>query len=114
MPYDILSLMKNKLPEKASSTREIKSIIKSVFPLAKGSLSQVKKTCGKPGCKACRSGEGHPAWIFTFRRDGKMRCMHVKPKDVEIVSRAIENGRMIEKLILDEGEKLIEQLRKDS
>ena len=43
-----------------------------------------------------------------------MRCMHVKPKDVEIVSRAIENGRMIEKLILDEGEKLIERLRKES
>ena len=98
----------------AQTTREIKSLIKSVFPLAKGSLSQVKKTCGKPGCTACLSGEGHPAWIFTFRRDGKMRCMHVKPKDVEIVSKAIKNGRMIEQLILDEGEKLIERLRKES
>ena len=33
-------------------------MIKSVFPVAKGSLSLVKKTCGKPGCTACLSGEG--------------------------------------------------------
>ena len=89
-----------------------KAAINSIGPLAKGALSLVRKTCGKPTCKACQSGEGHPAWIFTFRRDGKLACMHVRLRDVETVRRAIENGRLVERLVLEAGEKLIERLRK--
>ena len=104
--------MKKTMLEKVSTKREIKAAINSIGPLAKGALSLVRKTCGKPTCKACQSGEGHPAWIFTFRREGKLACMHVRLRDVETVRKAIENGRLVEQLVLEAGEKLIERLRK--
>ena len=33
------------------------------MPVARGSLALVRKACGKPGCKACKSGRKHPAWL---------------------------------------------------
>lgn len=65
----------------------------------------------QPYCKACKSGEGHPSWVFTFRRDGRQRCMHVQPRHAEAVRQAIENGRLLEEAILDEGIAFLERLR---
>ena len=53
--------------------------IEALWPLAKGSVSEVRKPCTRPGCKACASGQKHPALIFTYRKDGKLRCRHVRP-----------------------------------
>jgi len=85
--------------------------VRGLYPVAHGTLSLVNKRCNSPYCKACKSGEGHPSWIFTFRRDGKQHCMHVQPCHVETVRQAIENGRMLEEAILEEGISLLERLR---
>ena len=46
--------MKKTMLEKVSTKREIKAAINSIGPLAKGALSLVKKTCGKPpACDLC-------------------------------------------------------------
>ena len=45
------------------------------------------------------------------RKGGKARCMHVQPRHVEIVRKAVENGRRLEEMILDEGIALLERLR---
>ena len=46
--------MKKTMLEKASTKREIKAAINSIGPLAKGALSLVRKTCGKPpACDLC-------------------------------------------------------------
>ena len=46
--------MKKTMLEKASTRREIKAAINSIGPLAKGALSLVRKTCGKPpACDLC-------------------------------------------------------------
>ena len=37
--------------------------------------------------------------------------MHVQPRHVEIVRKAVENGRKLEEMILDEGIALLERLR---
>ena len=37
--------------------------------------------------------------------------MHVQPRHVEIIRMAIENGRRLEAMILDEGIALLERLR---
>ena len=81
------------------------------LPVAHGTLSLVRKTCNNPNCRLCASGERHPAWTFVFRKDGKARCMHVQPRHVEIVRKAVENGRKLEEMILDEGIALLERLR---
>ena len=85
--------------------------ISDLVPVAHGTLSFVRKPCNSKYCKLCKSGEKHPAWNFTFRKDGKFHCMHVQPRHVEIVRKAIENGRKLEEMILDEGIALLERLR---
>ena len=85
--------------------------IADLGPVAHGTPSFVRKPCNSKYCKLCKSGEKHPAWNFTFRKDGKFHCMHVQPRHVEIVRKAIENGKMLEEMILDEGVALLERLR---
>ena len=85
--------------------------IADLAPVAHGTLSFVRKPCNSKYCKLCKSGEKHPAWNFTFRKDGKFHCMHVQPRHVEIVRKAIENGKRLEEMILDEGIALLERLR---
>jgi len=86
-------------------------LARDFYPVAHGTLSLVNKRCNSPYCKACKSGEGHPSWIFTFRKDGKQHCMHVQNCHVEAVRQAIENGRKLEAAILDEGIAFLEGLR---
>jgi hypothetical protein len=76
-------------------------------PIAKGSLTEVRKTCGRPGCRRCASGEKHPAWLFMYRLDGKACSMHVPKELVPLVASAIENGRCLERQLVESGIALI-------
>lgn len=104
-------LMKKKTPSLVPLRTEFHRDFKGFFPVAHGTLSLVRKTCNNPNSRLCASGERHPAWTFVFRKDGKARCMHVQPRHVEIVRKAVENGRKLEEMILDEGIALLERLR---
>ncbi len=83
------------------------------WPLAKGSLTFVRRPCIRPNCPACQRGEKHGAWIFTFRQGGKQRCRYV-PKDlVPLLRQAITNGRWLEARMTEAGAALIEQYRQE-
>ena len=88
--------------------------LRSCGPVAKGSLSQVRMRCAKGGCRACKSGKGHPAWIFAYRVGGKRKCLYVRKGDVPKVKAAIERGRRVEEMFLEEGVRLIGSLRADA
>lgn len=103
--------MKKKTPSLVPLRTELHRGFKELFPVAHGTLSLVRKPCNNPNCRLCASGERHPAWTFVFRKDGKARCMHVQPRHVEIVRKAVENGRRLEEMILDGGIALLERLR---
>lgn len=103
--------MKQNKAGKGSAKAGFVKVVRGLYPVAHGTLSYVNKRCNSPYCKACKSGEGHPSWIFTFRRDGKQHCMHIQPRHAEAVRLAIENGRKLEETILDEGLAFIERLR---
>ena len=108
--YDILLDMKNKVRLgllKTSFQKEFKAF----YPVAHGTLTFVRKPCNNPNCSACKSGDKHPAWMFTFRKDGRHHCMHVQPRHVDIIREAIENGKRLEEMILEEGIALLEKLR---
>ena len=78
-----------------------------LWPLAKGSVSIVNKRCCRKGCKACESGVGHPAAIYTYRAGGRLRCMHVRKEFVPELRRAIENGRRLEELLVRVGQECV-------
>ena len=42
-----------------------------MWPLAKGSLAEVRKPCIRQKCPACKSGKKHPALMFGFTQAGK-------------------------------------------
>ena len=60
------------------------------------------------------AGTGHPAWIFAYRADGRRKCLYVRKRDVPAVRAALERGRRVESLLLEEGVRLIESLRAEA
>ena len=82
---------------------KLRRAIKELWPLAKGSLNQIKKSCGRKNCKRCASGQRHLAWLFTFRQAGRQRCMSVPNELVPVLKQAIQNGRELESLIIESG-----------
>jgi len=85
--------------------------IAALWPIAKGSLSEVRKPCNRKGCKACAVGIKHPAFIYTYREDGKLRCLHVRPEFVVQLRQAIENGRRLERMLTRLGRDYVKRLR---
>lgn len=97
----------SEMSDTALDLSEIRREMKKLWPVAKGSLSLVRKPCVRPSCKACASGEKHPVWLFSFRQAGRRRCMYVTEQMVPALRLAIENGRRLEALMADAGEALL-------
>jgi len=87
--------------------------VAALWPLAKGSLTLVRRPCIRANCAACARGEKHAAWIFTFRQGGRQRCRYV-PKDLAPrLRQAIINGRRLEGRLTQAGVDLIESHRRE-
>jgi len=84
-------------------TREVAAL----WPIAKGSLREVKKSCSRKNCKACLSGKKHQAWLFTYYLDGKQHSKHVPKSEVETLKKALSNGRVLERMIMESGLQLL-------
>lgn len=84
---------------------------KKLWPLAKGSLAEVRKPCIRPGCKACATGKKHRAFLFSFKKGDRRRCMYVPLELVKVMRRAIRNGRALEKCMSGMGSELIVRFR---
>ncbi len=86
----------------------------SLWPAIKGSLAQVYKPCIRPGCPACARGDKHPAWLLSFRAEGRRKTMYVPLALVLTLQKALQNGRKIEVLLYRTGPQLIKQYRKNA
>lgn len=86
--------------------------LSKAFPLAKGSLTATHSPCTRTSCKLCAEGKGHPKLIFTYRDNGKLKGLYVRPEHEELIRSAIENGRIIERFLAENGRALVMSLRK--
>ena len=84
-----------------------------LWPLAKGSLAEVRKPCIRPQCAACRSGRRHPAWLFSFTQDGKRCCRYVPLELVPTLRKALDNGRQLERRLVELGAELLQRYRQE-
>lgn len=50
--------------------------VRALGPVLRGSLAQVRLTCGKANCR-CRDGERHPAFYLSYRSGGRSKVSHV-------------------------------------
>jgi hypothetical protein len=82
------------------------------WPMAKGSLAEVRKPCVRPKCPACASGRKHPAFIFSVSENGRRRCLYVPRDLVPALRQAIANGRWMEEQIRRLGVGLVEEYRR--
>jgi len=58
-------------------------ILTQEHELALGSVSKVRRKCGKPNCR-CAQGEGHPQVVFLFRgNDDKRHCKLIRQSDAQ-------------------------------
>ena len=103
--------MKTRKSEDEAAKAAFLDKVAGLWPIARGTVSLVRKPCNRKRCSACASGERHPALIFTCRVGGRGRCLHVRKGDEALMRRATENCRKLEALLAEEGVRLIESLR---
>lgn len=103
--------MKTKKSFKAAEQLSFLREVAKLTPIARGTVSLVRKPCNRPNCKLCGSGAKHPALIFTCRVDGKGKCFHIQPRHEALMRQAVENGRKLEALIARAGVDLVMSLR---
>lgn len=82
-----------------------------LWPLAKGSLAEVRKPCIRPNCPACKSGRKHPAILFSFTQAGKRRCRYVPAELAPLMREALDNGRRLEQRLAELGAELLQRHR---
>ncbi len=103
--------MRSSIPANSDPKEFFLQQFPKLWPAIKGSLAQVRKTCLRPGCRACARGDKHPAFILSFTQGGKRRCMYVPNDLVRLLERALQNGRHIETLLYELGPALLQQHR---
>jgi len=77
------------------------------WPVARGSLCEVAKPCVRTGCAACAHGDKHLSFIFSYRQDGKQRCLYVPRELVPQLRRAIAGGQWVESHMSELGAALV-------
>jgi len=50
--------------------------LRTVRPFVAATLVQIHARCGNAGCH-CATGEGHPRWQLTFKREGQTVAVYV-------------------------------------
>ena len=86
----------------------------ALWPVAKGSLTLTRSPCTRKNCKERASWRKHPKLIFTFREEGRLRGMYVRPSQEKQVREAIANGRELERLMTEAGRDLVFALRREA
>ena len=81
--------------------------VSELWPAAKGSVAEIHKPCVRPGCRACAEGRRHKAFILSYKHGNCRRCLYVPAKMVEVVRKAIANGRQVEQLLSKAGAQMV-------
>ena len=91
--------------------KQFRQQLATLWPILKGSLSEVRKPCIRPNCPACARGDKHPAFILSFTQKGRRRCMYVPADLVPLLRQGLENGRKLEALLCELGPMLLRNYR---
>ena len=94
-----------------NSLKKLHKELEGLWPLAKGSLAEVRKPCIRKGCTACAKGEKHRAFIFSYMDNKQRRCMYVPQELIPVIHQAIKNGRRLEEILQQMGLQLIREYR---
>jgi len=93
--------------------RWFRDAVRDLWPLAAGSLSLRKSPCIRERCSLCDSGKGHLSYVL-YGRQGKRRfSLYVPDELADQVQRAINNGRQLEELMMEAGQRYTRALKNE-
>ncbi|MBI2371470.1 MAG: hypothetical protein HYV08_14770 [Deltaproteobacteria bacterium] len=81
--------------------------VQRLWPVAGGSLSLRKSPCIRPRCAACATGEQHASYVLYGHRAGRRFARYVPDELARELEQALANGRTLQALILDAGERYL-------
>jgi len=87
-----ISRMRQRIGQLARQRQAVERVLLGRCVLLKGTLIEVQRTCGKPGCK-CARGQKHSCWQLSASVEGKTRTWNVPRGYVAKVKRLTENYR---------------------
>ena len=83
--------------------RWFQDTVRSVWPVALGSLSLRKSPCIRERCRLCESGEGHSSYALYGRKGNRRFSIYVPDELAPELERAIRNGRRVQELVMEAG-----------
>jgi hypothetical protein len=87
-------------------------VIRNAWPVAVGSISLRRGPCIRPNCAACASGKGHSSYALYGRRGKRRFSVYVPERLVPEVRVALQNGRRLQALINQAGERYVSALKR--
>src|SRR5260370_25052902 len=110
----IAHMAKLKIPESPEQIRDwfVRAVF-NLWPVAEGSLSFRRSPCTRAKCSACSRGEGHPAWVLYGKRKGRRVAVYVPEELVGKVEKAVNNGRLLQELMMEAGERYTKALKRE-
>lgn len=82
--------------ERDARSHAVKSVADQ--PLLRGSLVEMRRTCGKEGCR-CQQGEKHPALYLALRDQARRRMIYIPPALEETVRAWVRTARDVDQLL---------------
>jgi hypothetical protein len=86
--------------------------VSKLWPAGLGSLTLRRSPCIREGCQACRTGEQHPSYVLYGRRNGRRLALYIPDRLVPEVRKAVENGRAIQDLLYEAGQRYARALKR--
>ena len=83
-----------------------------LWPAMLGSLSFRRSRCVQANCAACLSGEQHQSHVLYGRHDGRRFAVYVPEDLAGEVRRAVENGRVLQDLLVQAGPRYVKALKR--
>jgi len=91
-PASQISRIRQRIARLARQRQAAEKVLLERPPLLKGTFSEVRRTCGNPGCK-CARGEKHVCRQLSASVQGKTRTWNVPQRYAAKVKRLTENYR---------------------
>lgn len=82
------------------------------WPAILGSLSLRRSRCIRKNCRACQSGEQHSSYVLYGRVKDRRISIYIPEELVPEIQRALDNGRAIQELLYEAGERYAKALKR--
>ena len=87
--------------------------VKRLLPVAKGSLGVSKNKCVYENCRICKAGEKHTFHRLYIGVKDKRTNLYIPEDMVGVVETAIQNGRKLERLMVEAGIRWVKALKRE-